>query len=126
MREAFESAYLALFGDVMEDHPLRLVTLRTEVVGIRPVVRPQPATAPRGASLEDALVEKRAVYFGEGAPGGVVDPWLETPVYRREKLPAQVRFNGPAIVEQDDATTVVEPGMTCRMDQQGNLILEAE
>ena len=125
LREAFESAYRALFGDVMENRPLRLVTLRTAVVGIRPVVRPQPATAPQGASLEDALVEKRAVYFGEGTPGGVVDPWLETPVYRREKLPAQARFNGPAILEQDDATTVVEPGMTCRMDAQGNLILEA-
>ena len=34
-------------------------------------------------------------------------------------------MNGPAIVEQMDATTLVPPGMTARVDAWLNLILEA-
>ena len=34
------------------------------------------------------------------------------------------RFAGPAVVEQMDATTVVPPGMTARVDQFLNLILD--
>jgi N-methylhydantoinase A len=38
-------------------------------------------------------------------------------------LPADARFDGPAIVEQLDTTVVVEPGFTARRDSLGNLIL---
>jgi len=43
---------------------------------------------------------------------------------RCAQRPATV-FAGPAIVEQMDATTVVLPGMTARVDAYLNLILEA-
>ena len=33
------------------------------------------------------------------------------------------QFDGPAIVEQPDTTTVVYPGFTCRVDAAGNLLL---
>jgi hypothetical protein len=46
------------------------------------------------------------------------------PVYDRERLRAGNRFAGPAIVEQMDATTLVLPGMTVRVDAYLNLILE--
>jgi N-methylhydantoinase A len=45
-------------------------------------------------------------------------------VYRREYLPVEANFNGPAIVEQLDSTTVVEPGNTVTVDKLGNLILK--
>jgi N-methylhydantoinase A len=47
-------------------------------------------------------------------------------VYERARLPADAAFGGPAVIEQGDATTVVEPGMTCRLDDAGNLLLERE
>jgi N-methylhydantoinase A len=37
-----------------------------------------------------------------------------------------MRFSGPAIVEQSDATTVIEPTMSARVDGFGNLLVEAE
>jgi N-methylhydantoinase A len=46
------------------------------------------------------------------------------PVYDRDKLEPGNRFAGPAIVEQMDATTVVLPGMTARVDPYLNLVLE--
>jgi N-methylhydantoinase A len=62
-----------------------------------------------------AEIERRRVWFDEG--------WLDTPVYRRDWLPAGARFSGPAIVEQLDSTLVVEPGNTVVMDPGGNLIV---
>ena len=47
----------------------------------------------------------------------------DTPVYQRDLLPLGAQFDGPAIVEQPDTTTVVYPGFTCRVDEAGNLLL---
>ena len=33
-------------------------------------------------------------------------------------------LTGPAIVEQPDTTTVIEPGMHARVDAYGNLLVE--
>ncbi len=37
------------------------------------------------------------------------------------KLPLGARLTGPAIVQQMDATTVIEPGATATVDAIGNL-----
>jgi N-methylhydantoinase A len=47
------------------------------------------------------------------------------PVYDRDRLLPGNRFAGPAVVEQMDATTLVLPGMTARVDGYANLIMEA-
>jgi N-methylhydantoinase A len=101
---------------VLGDRPVRVVTLRTAVLGVRPTPAPRPPAAPAGATLEAACKERRPVYFAEG--------FRETPVYERSRLPAKVELAGPAVIEQPDATTVLEPGMHCRMDAAGNLVLE--
>ena len=49
--------------------------------------------------------------------------WHQTPVYGRERLPMEVVLKGPAILEQLDCTTVVEPGDTVRQDKLGNLLI---
>jgi N-methylhydantoinase A len=46
-------------------------------------------------------------------------------VYDRDRLTAGDSFDGPAIVEQMDATTFVPIGMTARVDPWLNLILES-
>jgi N-methylhydantoinase A len=50
---------------------------------------------------------------------------IEVPVYARERLRAGHGFDGPAIVEQYDATTVVCPEQTVSVDAYGNLIVES-
>jgi N-methylhydantoinase A len=52
--------------------------------------------------------------------------FVETPIYDRRDLPEGATFHGPAIVEQLDTTTVVEPEMTATVDEYGNLLLEVE
>ena len=50
--------------------------------------------------------------------------WREVPVYRREALPSGARIDGPAVVNEMSATTVLLPGQSGRVDEWGNLILE--
>ena len=75
---------------------------------------PTPAA---DGSLDDAKVTAREAHF-------VDDGSYETPVYARSALPAAEAFEGPAIVEQSDTTTVVYPGQRCRTDSFGNLLIE--
>ena len=70
------------------------------------------------ASLDDALVERRPIWF-DGAP-------VDCPVWERERLPERARLAGPAIVEEFGATTVIPPGWAGEVDEHGNLILERE
>jgi N-methylhydantoinase A len=58
-------------------------------------------------------VERRRAWFEGG--------WRDTPIFRREQLGAGLEVHGPAIVEQLDATTVIEPGDRARVDALGNL-----
>ena len=48
----------------------------------------------------------------------------DTGVWARLDLPVNAEIAGPAILEQPDATTVIEPGLAGRIDKLGNLIVE--
>jgi N-methylhydantoinase A len=48
---------------------------------------------------------------------------FEVPVYARAALKLGDRLPGPAIVEQDDTTTLITPGWDGRVDRRGNLLL---
>jgi N-methylhydantoinase A/oxoprolinase/acetone carboxylase beta subunit len=45
-------------------------------------------------------------------------------VYERDQLAPTATLEGPAIVEEFGATTVVPPGWAARLDEFGDLILE--
>ena len=116
VREAFEAAYLKAFSRLLPGIPLRIVNLRTAAVGRRPVfdlaaLAPQP-----GATLVGALRGQRQVWFDGG--------WHAATIWDRLALPVGARIIGPAILEQDDATTVLDPGLCAGVDAFGNLIVE--
>ncbi len=112
---AFEAAYAALYGDTVGEHPVRIVNLRTAVTGVRPEAARRPMGAPRGGELRAAQKSERPVYFSGG--------FVPCPVYDRVRLPLGAAFGGPAIVEQADATTAIDPGLHVRVDEWGNLIV---
>jgi N-methylhydantoinase A len=49
---------------------------------------------------------------------------IKTPVYERKNLLSGQSFEGPAVIEQLDAMTVVHPGDKVEIDPFGNLIIE--
>src|SRR5699024_10772438 len=69
-------------------------------------------------TLEDAKIETREAYFEH--PKGRV----HTEGYNRALLPANEMIQGPAIVEEHAATTVLYRGQTVKLDGHGNLIIE--
>ena len=117
MQRLFEAAYFARFKVDLPEIRANLVNLNTSVVGLRAGVDLSTLIDPAGRAetLAGALSEVRPVWFdGE---------WLQTPVYRREKLPREAVVTGPAILEQMDATTVLEPGDRAHSDADGNAII---
>jgi N-methylhydantoinase A len=68
-------------------------------------------------TLETAKAGSRNVWFSGG--------WRDTSVWSRLTLPAGAAIEGPAILEQPDATTVIEPGHVARVDRLGNVIVES-
>jgi N-methylhydantoinase A len=116
VRKAFEQAYSASFSRLLPGLAVRIVSLRVAAIGRRPafdfsVFAPDPA-----ASLEAARTGSRRVWFDGG--------YRDTSVWARLALPAQAVIEGPAILEQPDATTVIEPGHLGRVDALGNVIVE--
>jgi N-methylhydantoinase A len=78
-------------------------------------VRP---SADAGSDPSAAELGRRDVWLRET---GV---FVSCPLYDREKLLAGNRIEGPAIVEQMDATTLIVPGATATVDPYLNLRLE--
>jgi N-methylhydantoinase A len=44
--------------------------------------------------------------------------WVDTPLYWRDRLPADCRLPGPVLVESEDTVCVVPPGWDYRIDEQ--------
>lgn len=116
LHKAFAAAYFRRFGIELAEIPPVLVNLHTAVIGVRPEISLGAlAATERAPTLKAAQVGERRVWFSDG--------WHETPVYAREKLPLDAVFEGPAILEQLDCTTVVEPGDKVCQDKLGNLLI---
>jgi len=50
--------------------------------------------------------------------------WLQAEVFARTQLTQSTNIEGPAIIAEETATTVVDPGWSARVDERGFLILE--
>lgn len=115
---AFEAAYQARFSHKLADVPIKIVSLRATAIGRRPAFDFAALAPGAGASLEAARRGERPVFF-DGAP-------LATAIWSRLELPAGSVITGPAILEQPDATIVVDPGLRARVDALGNVVIERQ
>jgi N-methylhydantoinase A len=115
LQKAFEAAYWHRFEVALTEIRAVLVNLHTAVIGRRRRVALDALLDAPSTTLDDAVAGRRSVWFAQG--------WRDTPVYRRERLPRAAEFAGPAIIEQLDATTVVEPSDIVTVDAMGNLII---
>jgi N-methylhydantoinase A len=113
LTRAFEEAYRAEFGNVLEGIPAILINLESTVAAPPPA---RMVAAGAAAAARPAVpAARRPVHFGE---------WRDVDVYHRVELLPGMTFQGPAVVEQSDATVVIEPGMQARVDRDGNLLLQ--
>jgi N-methylhydantoinase A len=94
--------------------PAKIVSLRSVHQAGGSAVLDEMRFAPLAGSVElgtrDILVE------GEVAR-------VAARILNRDTMPIGFTFEGPAIVQQPDTTTLVEPGWSGRVDPAGNLVL---
>jgi N-methylhydantoinase A len=112
----FHAEHRRLYSYDLPAAPVELVNLRLTAVGVLPRRATSPPAA-AGGRAADAVTGHRAVHFrGAG--------FVSTPCYARGRLGPGMTFDGPAVVEQDDATDLVAPGFRARVDEAHNILLE--
>jgi len=113
----FHRQHLAAYGHSNADATIELVNARLTAYGLVPKATAERHTSAT-ASLDAALIERRAVWFA-----GIRH---DCPVWERERLPEKASLRGPAIVEEFGATTVIPPHWQGEVDAHGNLRFERE
>jgi N-methylhydantoinase A len=108
----FHQAHRRAFGYASPGEPTELVTFRVAVT--LPVARPAMAVSPEPG---DPLRGARPVYF-ESTKG-----FVETSVLDRARLAPGYSVTGPAVIEQIDCTTIVEPAQAATVDAHGSLVI---
>ena len=118
-RAAFEAAYSQRFAFLMPDRPLVIEAVSVEAIG--PGERSDEVGAQADAPARPATPDERVQMYCEAdaQPAG----WRAAGLYRRETVQAGATIDGPAIVAERNATTVVEPGWQARLGAAGSLEL---
>lgn len=116
IKTAFEAAYAAAFGRVLERIGIRVLNLRVAAIGRRRKFDLSLLAPPKEGSVEAAKRTTRKVWL-DGA-------WHEAGIYRRLDLPLGAVVPGPAILEQSDTTILIEADLVGEVDKFGNLIVK--
>ena len=118
IQSAFDAAYRAAYGRVLEGIPARVMNYRIAVIGRRPAFD-MAVFAPEGGRAPEACRTGTRRIWAEGAAH-------DAGVYDRLGLAVGARIDGPAILEQPDTTIFVDPGLTAEVDRFGNLRITAK
>ena len=114
LRRAFEAAYLAQYGRLIEGVDAEIltwtVTVRSRVLAAERLQAPAATSAPVPGAWREV--------FDVGSAAR-----LRTAIYRRADLAAGATFSGPAIVAEDATSTVVGPGFDARIAQDGTIVI---
>jgi len=117
--QAFEAAYRQRFAFLMEGKALivEAVSVEAVVAGDAPAEPEQPLHPPRTAPRRDTV----RMYAGgtDGQPA-----WHAAALVVREDLRPGDAIEGPAIIAERNATTVLEPGWRARVTALDHLLLE--
>jgi N-methylhydantoinase A len=112
LEAAFRRAHERRYGHAT-DGPAEIVNFRLAAAGAAP--RPAPARWAVAGTPAAARRGERAVWFGDRA--------ADVPVYVRDRLPGAIPIDGPAVIEEMGATTVVPPGWTATVGTWGEITL---
>lgn len=119
----FHESHERAYGHATDSSPVEIVNVRATATGAIP--HPQSReTAKATEPAATAIRTRRQVYFAES--GNTQHESVECPVYDRYRLKSGHTVNGPAIIDEVDSTTVVEPGYRATVDRLGNLLIERD
>jgi 5-oxoprolinase (ATP-hydrolysing) len=114
IKHAFEAGYKQRFAFLMPDRTLVIEAVSVEAVGAgeQHVAASTAAEPPPSRPGADATVRMHA------------GRWLDAGLFVRESLAAGASIDGPAIIAEQNATTVVELGWQARLTTAGPMELQ--
>ena len=118
LRASFERVHRREYGSTFAEKDVELVNLC--VTGVGRIIDPAPREIAAGGSVAPASAHtgaREVVFEIEGEARACT-----TPCYARAGLLAGNRIEGPAVVSQLDATTIIPPGARAEVDRYGNLV----
>jgi 5-oxoprolinase (ATP-hydrolysing) len=113
---AFEAAYRQHFSFLMPDKPIVLEAVSVELTSAAEPPGAGPAASASGPVTAGGPAVTRVPMFTDGE-------WAEVDLLPRSGLRPGIALDGPAIVTEDFATTVVEPGWQAELTSRGDLLL---
>lgn len=113
----FHEAHERVYGYRSDDAVVEVVTFRLEASGAAPHVDLRRDELSPSHPQRAAIAVRSTCFDPEQG-------YVDAPVFDRNLLTPGDVFEGPAIVDQMDTTTVLLPGDTCRVDEYRNLIIE--
>ncbi len=111
---AFASEYRRIYGMAIPDVAIEGITWRLSAFATTSIVEPDQSIEP--ASGEPIPKGTRPMVFGRGMVA------IEAPVYDRATLGAGAAFDGPAVVEERETTSVIRPGWSVVVAPDGSLL----
>jgi N-methylhydantoinase A len=114
--ERFEAMHLRRNGFVRPGDPVEIVTVRAASFGPAPRVStpmPGPGTSPND---EHTPERRRTVVSSGGRP-------MDARIRWRDELPPGTVVEGPAVIEEDDATTFIDRGERLEVALDGSLVV---
>ncbi|NNC79683.1 MAG: 5-oxoprolinase [Acidimicrobiales bacterium] len=111
----FERVHQARYGFIAPETTLIIESMQLETIGASEAIADLNAADTTGSADPAPLATHRT--WMKGA-------FHETPFYQRVDLAAGCSIEGPAVIVEDTATTVIEPGWSASMNGTGDLILD--
>jgi len=116
--EQFHREHELTHGHAARDAAIDVVSYRLRALAPMPKYTPEPAAANLQLARPQPAGRRRLLF----APGREFD----VDVWRRSDLAPGWRGAGPAIIEQEDSTTIIPDGWTVSVDRWRNLVLERQ
>ncbi len=121
MTAAFEAEYARRFSFLMPDKAIIAEAVSVEVTGAQENLAADTTARSAHSSAGTPRGHARSEH---GPPMFTAGAWAEVDLFPRAAPPPGQAVDGPAIIAEDLATTVVEPGWRAVVTDRGDLMLE--
>lgn len=113
---AFFAVHRTEYGHAFEDQAVQMVTLRVIGSSASDTLRLPPLDKGGRRNPSEAALYARPTTFDDGAT-------IQTPRFDRLKLRAADTVAGPAVIVQQNSTTIVPPGFVATVMKLGDLVI---
>ncbi len=115
VKDAFHKRHEELYTYSELQSPVELVNIESTLYGR--IDRPDPSEIESDTLLKEAIKSSRNLIFSNSGES------IKTPVYDGNFLSDGHQINGPAVVEEDTTTLVIEPGWLLKLHKSGTYII---